>query len=241
VEWIDLYQIHYPDDQTSLDETLGALTDLVHAGKIRTFGASNFPAHLIVEGQWMAERHGLSRFTVEQFPYSIFVRWAERDLMPVLQQHKIGGLAFSALNGGWLSGIYRAGQAQRREFQAGRSQRRFDLSLPNAQRKLELLEPLRQIADEAGTSLVRLAVGWTLEHPAVTTAVIGARTEQHLQETLGAEELRLSPDVLDRIDELIPPGSSVHTDEARYKTPDLNARRRRRQVPHQSDVSRETD
>lgn len=226
-DWIDVYQIHYPDDTTSLEETLSALTDLMQAGKIRTFGASNFPAHLVVEGQWVAERRGLRRFTVEQFPYSIFVRWAERDLMPVLQQYRLGGLAYSPLDGGWLAGTYRPGQPQRNAFQAGRTPRRFDLSLPHVQRKLELVEALDGIADEAGTTLLRLAVGWSIEHPAVTSTIIGVRTDEHLRQTLGAEALDLSEEVLDRIDELVVPGSNVHSEESRWRTPHLHAERRR--------------
>lgn len=226
-DWIDIYQIHYPDDRTSLEETLSALTDLVQAGKIRTFGASNFPAYLVVEGQWVAERRGLRRFTVEQFPYSIFVRWPERDLLPVLHQYRVGGLAYSPLNGGWLSGIYRGGQKQRTAYQAGRTPRRFDLTLPNVARKIELLESLVDIANELGTTLLRLAIRWSIEHPAVTSSVIGARTEQHLKETLGAEDLDLPWDVLDRIDQLVLPGASVHPEESRWRTPHLHTARRR--------------
>jgi len=230
-DWIDIYQIHYPDDRTSLDETLSALTDLQQAGKIRTFGASNFPAHLVVEGQWAAQRHGLRRFTVEQFPYSIFVRWPERSLMPVLRRYGLGGLAYSPLNGGWLSGTYRAGQAQRTAFQAGRTPRRFDLSLPQVKRKVELVESLMSIADELGTTLLRLAVRWTIEHPAVTSTVIGPRTEAHLRDTLGAEDLALPCAVLDRIDELVLPGTNVYSEESRWRTPHLRPERRRTGAP----------
>jgi aryl-alcohol dehydrogenase-like predicted oxidoreductase len=226
-EWIDIYQIHNPDDRTGMEETLAALTDLVQAGKIRTFGSSNFPAHLVVEGQWVAERQALRRFTVEQFPYSIFVRWAERDLMQVLQQYRLGGLAYSPLDGGWLSGTYRKGMAQRTVFQAGRTPRRFDHDLPHVQRKFELVEELTKIADDLGTTLARLAVRWTIEHPAVTSTVLGVRTEQQLQETLGAETLELPLEVLDLIDELVLPGGSVHHEESRWRTPYLHAERRR--------------
>jgi aryl-alcohol dehydrogenase-like predicted oxidoreductase len=226
-DWIDIYQIHEPDAYTGLEETIAALTDLVHAGKIRTFGASNFPAQMVVEGQWVAQRQGLRRFTVEQFPYSIFVRWPERDLLPVLRQHRMGGLAYSPLNGGWLSGTYRAGQAPRDAFQARRSPRRFDLSLPHVARKLELIESLVDIANELDTTLLRLAIRWSLEHPAVTSSVIGARTERHLEETLGAEDLDLPAEVLDRIDQLVLPGNNVHSEESRWRTPHLHATYRR--------------
>jgi aryl-alcohol dehydrogenase-like predicted oxidoreductase len=225
---IDLYQIHYPDDRTSLEETLGALTDLVRAGKVRAFGASNFPADHIVEAQWVAERRSLYRAQVEQFPYSLFVRWAERDLMPVLERHDIGGLAYSALNGGWLSGTYREGMEPRREFQAVRTARRFDMSLPHAQRKARLVEPLTDIAHELGTTLLRLALRWTLEHPAVDATIIGVRTLGQLEDTLGAESVTLPPAVLDRLDEIVPPGASVHAEESRWKTPYLTAPHRRR-------------
>ncbi|MFJ6200043.1 aldo/keto reductase [Micromonospora sp. NPDC092111] len=226
-DWIDLYQIHYPDDRTSLEETLATLTDLVRAGKIRAFGASNFPAHMVVEAQWVAERRALYRFQVEQFPYSIFVRWTERSLLPMLRRHRLGGLAYSPLDGGWLTGVYRAGQEPRRAGQALRIPRRFDRRLPHVRRKAELVEDLLQLAAELDTTLVRLAVRWCLEHPAVTSAVLGARTEQHLRETLGAEELHLPLAVLDRLDELVPPGTSVYTEESRWRTPYLEAANRR--------------
>jgi aryl-alcohol dehydrogenase-like predicted oxidoreductase len=226
-DWIDIYQIHYPDDRTGFEETLAALTDLTQAGKIRAFGASNFPAHMVVEGQWVARRAGLRRFTAEQFPYNIFVRWPERDLMPVLTQYRVGGLAYSPLDGGWLSGTYRAGVQQRTAFQAGRTPRRFDLRLPHVARKLELVESLVDIATDLGTTLLRLAVRWSIEHPAVTSSIIGPRTEMHLKETLGAEDLDLPWAVLDRIDALVPPGNNVHAEESRWRTPYLHAELRR--------------
>jgi aryl-alcohol dehydrogenase-like predicted oxidoreductase len=226
-DWIDIYQVHYPDDHTHLEETLSALTDLVQSGKIRIFGASNFTARLVVEAQWVAERRALRRFMVEQFPYSLFVRWPERDMMPVLRKYGLGGLAYSPLNGGWLSGTYRAGQEQRRTGQATRLPRRFDLSLPHVARKVELVESLVDIAEELGTTLLQLAVRWSIEHPAVSSTVIGARTEQHLKETLGAQDLHLPWTVLDRLDELVLPGTNVHSEESRWKTPDQHAERRR--------------
>jgi aryl-alcohol dehydrogenase-like predicted oxidoreductase len=208
-DYIDLYQIHRPSPETDIDETLGALTDLVRAGKIRYFGSSTFPAHEIVEAQWVAERRARERFVTEQPPYSILVRGIEKDVLPMCQRYGMGVLSWSPLAGGWLSGAFGPGKenASRR---AAMLPHHYDMSLPGNQQKLEAVTSLTELADGVGLSLIELALGFALEHPAVTSPIIGPRTMDHLQSQLPALELRLADDVLDRIDEIVAPGADLN-------------------------------
>src|ERR687887_2521884 len=183
-DWIDLYQVHRFDHGTDLDETLGALTDLVRAGKIRYLGSSTFPAHLIVEAQWVAERRGRERFVCEQPPYSMLVRGVEAEVLPVCAQYGMGVIPWSPLAGGWLSGRYRKGAEPPTSTRAGRIPRRYDLSLPENQRKLEAADRLAQLAEEAGLTLIELAIAFVLRHPAVTAPIIGPRTMEQLESQL---------------------------------------------------------
>jgi aryl-alcohol dehydrogenase-like predicted oxidoreductase len=218
---IDLYQIHRPDPTVDTEETLSALTDLQRAGKIRYFGSSTFPAAEIVEGQWLAKERGLSRYVTEQPPYSILVRGIERDVLPVAQQHGLGVLPWSPLAGGWLTGRFRKGQEAPQSSRAQRIPARYDLSTPENQRKLDAVEALAQLAEEAGLSMVHLAIAFTLNHPAVTSPIIGPRTMEQLESQLGAVDVTLSADVLDRIDAIVPPGTTVSPADAGYTPPAL--------------------
>jgi aryl-alcohol dehydrogenase-like predicted oxidoreductase len=220
-DWIDLYQIHRPDPAVDHEETLAALTDLQRAGKIRYFGSSTFPAHEVVDAQWVAKERGLSRYVTEQPPYSILVRGIERDVLPVAQQHGMGVLPWSPLAGGWLTGRYRKGQEPPTSSRAQRIPARFDLSLPDNQRKLEAADALAVLAEEAGLSLVHLALAFVLRHPAVTSPIIGPRTMEQLESQLGAVDVVLSDDVLDRIDEIVPPGTTIAAADAGYAPPSL--------------------
>jgi aryl-alcohol dehydrogenase-like predicted oxidoreductase len=227
-DWIDLYQIHRPDADTDIDETLGALTDLQRAGKIRAFGSSTFPAHQIVEAQWTAERRGRERFVCEQPPYSILVRGVERDVLPVCSRYGMGVISWSPLAGGWLSGGYRKGAELPQSSRAQRIPERFDLSLPENQRKLEVADRLAQLAEQAGLSLVHLALAFVLRHPAITSAIVGPRTMEQLESQLGADEVELTDELLDAIDELVPPGTTLNPADAGYTPPSLHASARRR-------------
>jgi aryl-alcohol dehydrogenase-like predicted oxidoreductase len=224
-EWIDLYQIHRPDPETDIDETLGALSDLVHQGKIRYIGHSTFPASEIVEAQWTAQTRGRERFRCEQPPYSILTRAVEHDVLPTCQRYGMGVIPYSPLAGGWLSGRYREGSEVQGPTSPARQRlaNRFDLSLPANQRKLEAAEALARLAEEAGISLIEVALGFVLRHPAVTAAIIGPRTMEHLESQLTAADVELSDDVLDRIDEIVAPGTTInHADNgwtARALTP----------------------
>src|SRR5438270_1601828 len=168
-DWIDLYQIHRPEPDTDIDETLGALSDLVHAGKVRMIGSSTFPAHMIVQARWAAERRGRERFVCEQPPYSMLVRRIEADVLPVCQEYGIGVIPWSPLAGGWLSGRYRTGGDSPGESRRAQMlPQRWDMSLPGNQRKLEAADALAELAEEAGISLVEAALAFAISHPAVT-------------------------------------------------------------------------
>ncbi len=227
-DWIDLYQIHRPEEDTDIDETLGALTDLIHAGKVRYVGSSTFPASQIVEAQWVAERRGRERFVCEQPPYSILVRGIEQDVLPTCRRHGMGVIAWSPLAGGWLSGKWRKGAADLTSRRSVMIPSRYDLSIPENQRKLEAADALAQLAEEAGISLVHLAIAFVLRHPALTAAIIGPRTMEHLESQLGAADVELSDDVLDRIDEIVRPGVTINPTDGGWQNPALDAAARRR-------------
>ena len=225
---IDLYQVHRPDPATDIDETLSALSDLVHQGKIRAFGSSTFPAHEIVEAQWVAEKRGHERFRCEQPPYSIFVRAIERDVLPTCQKYGLGVIPWSPLAGGWLSGKYRKGMEQPTTGRAARAPERFDLSRPGNQKKLDVIEELDKLAADAGIPLIHLALAFVLNHPAVSAAIIGPRTMEQLEGQLGAPDVRLDDAVLDRIDELVAPGTNLNAADGGYQPPSITSAWRRR-------------
>ena len=229
-DWIDLYQVHRPDQETDVEETLSALTDLQRQGKIRAFGSSTYPAHQIVQAQWVAEKRGLARFVTEQPPYSMLVRHIEADVLPVAQEYGMGVLPWSPLAGGWLSGKYRKGQDIEQSRRANRLPQRYDLSNPDNQRKLDAADAFGRLADDAGIPLVQLAIAFVLQHPGVTAPIIGPRTMEHLESQLPAAGLTLTEDILDRIDEIVPPGTNFSQADAGYLPPSLLdpfARRRR--------------
>jgi aryl-alcohol dehydrogenase-like predicted oxidoreductase len=227
-DWIDLYQIHRPEQDTDIDETLGALTDLVRAGKVRYIGSSTFPASEIVEAQWTAARRGRERFVCEQPPYSLLVRGVEADVLPTCLHHGMGTIPWSPLAGGWLTGRYRKGQDLPTSRRAQMIPRRYDMSLPANQRKLDAADALAELAEEAGVSLIHLALAFVIRHPAVTAAIIGPRTMEQLESQLGAAEVELSDDVLDRIDEIVPPGVNVNPADAGFDNPALQPQALRR-------------
>jgi aryl-alcohol dehydrogenase-like predicted oxidoreductase len=233
-DYIDLYQMHRPDPATDIGETLAALDDLVHQGKIRYAGSSTFPSWQVVEAHCVSERRNLTRFVCEQPPYSIFVRAAERDLFAVSQRYGMGVIVWSPLAGGWLTGRYlhdRGAADEKRERVRVRGEavvRRFDLSRPSNQRKLELLENLAAVADKAAMPLAHMAVAFTLAHPAVTSAIIGPRTMEQLQDLIGGADARLDDATLDAIDEVMPPGSYVDDSDLGYTPPEMSTEARRR-------------
>jgi aryl-alcohol dehydrogenase-like predicted oxidoreductase len=227
-DYIDLYQIHRPVPGTDIDETLGALSDLIHQGKVRIIGSSTFPAEEIVEAQWTAERRNRERFTCEQPPYSLFARGIETAVLPTCERYGMGVIAWSPLAGGWLTGKYRKGDPQPTGGRAARIPARFDFSLPENQQKLDLIEELDKIAADAGVSLTHLSMAFVVSHPAVTAAIIGPRTMEQLTDILAGEAVELSDDTLDALDAIIPPGTTVNAADAGWVPPSLSQSFRRR-------------
>ena len=227
VDHIDLYQVHRPSPTTDLAETLGALTDLVRQGKIRYIGSSSYSGSQIVEAQWLScERH-LERFVTEQPPYSILVRGIEADVLPTAQRHGMGTLTYSPLSGGWLTGRWRK-NAPGTPTSAARPSARFDMSSPSNQRKLDIVDDLAQLAEEAGHTLIDVAIAFAINHPGVTAAIVGPRTMEQLESYLPATEITLSSAILDRIDELVAPGVTLNPDDNSYGDHELTTAARRR-------------
>jgi aryl-alcohol dehydrogenase-like predicted oxidoreductase len=221
-DWIDLYQIHRPDPATDIEETLSALTDLVHAGKIRAFGCSAFPAEEIVEAYHVAGRRGLLRFRTEQPPYSLLARGIESSVLPACQRLGMGVLTWSPLAWGFLSGRYRKGRET--DLSAGRpalAPHRFDPALPANAAKYEAATRFAELAAGLGCTLPQLAVAFTIAHPAVTSVIIGPRTMAQLTGLLEGASLALDDQALDRIDEIVPPGASLYRPDDAWTPPPL--------------------
>lgn len=217
VDHVDLYQIHRWDPSVSDEETLSALTDLQRSGKIRYFGSSTFPAYRVVQAQWAAREHHLGRYVTEQPSYSILQRGIESHVLPVTEEYGLGVLAWSPLASGWLSGAVREGRA----ITTSRSKilpERFDLTLPSNRARLDAVEQLARLADESGLTMIQLALGFVTAHPAVTSAIIGPRTTEHLHSQLAAADTVLSADVLDAIDAIVAPGTDLAAHE-KFDTP----------------------
>ncbi len=232
---IDLYQIHRPDTAIDLQETLAALDALVQQGKVRYAGCSTFPAWHIVESQYISESAGLTRFVCEQPPYSIFVRAIERDVLKVASDYGMGVIVWSPLAGGWLTGKYRRdadapadSRAVRSKDRGPRIADRFDLSRPANQRKLDIVEDLARVADKAGVSMTHLAIAFALAHPSVTSAIIGPRTMEQLEDLVAGADIRLSDDVLDAIDGLVEPGAVIEESDRGFDEPWMEPGWRRR-------------
>ncbi|MFI7523491.1 aldo/keto reductase [Micromonospora globbae] len=221
-DWIDLYQVHRPDPTTDIEETLSVLTDLVRQGKIRAFGCSTFPAEQIVEAHHVAERRGLHRFRTEQPPYSLLARGIETDLLPVTQRYGMGVLTWSPLASGFLTGRYRKGQPV--DLTTGRAAltpARFDPAIEENARKLDVVEQLVELASEIGCTLPELALAFPVAHPAVTSVIIGPRTMEQLDAALKGAALTLDDAVLDRIDEIVPPGTNLYQADGAWRPPAL--------------------
>jgi aryl-alcohol dehydrogenase (NADP+) len=223
---IDLFQIHRPAPDTDIEETLSALTDLMRAGKVRAIGSSTFPVSEIIEAQWIAERRGLARFRTEQPPYSILNRGIEREVLPACERYGMGAMVWSPLAMGMLTGRYRKGEPQP---DSGRA-RRFPKQMSD-ERRLDAVEQLIPLAQEAGLPLAHMALGFVMAHPGVTSAIIGPRKMEHFDDLLAASEVRLTDEILDQIDAIVPPGTDIGPLEANYNPPAiLKAALRRRSM-----------
>jgi aryl-alcohol dehydrogenase-like predicted oxidoreductase len=221
-DYIDLYQIQRPDPDTDIEETLSALSDLIHSGKIRAIGSSTMPASDIVEAHWAAERRGLERFHTEQPPYSLLNRGIEREVLPTAQRYGMGILVWGPLGQGMLTGRVRKGR------QTDVVRARFHNAFSD-ERRLDTVEQLIPLAEQAGLPMTHLAMAFAITHPAVTSAIIGPRTMSHLDDLLAGTDVTLSDDILDRIDKIIPPGTDIGTLDQAYVPPAIqlpNLRRR---------------
>jgi len=227
-DWIDLYQVHRWDPWTDHDETLGALSDLVAQGKVRYIGSSTYPAAQIVKAQWVSRERGHARFVCEQPPYSLLVRGVEADVLPTCEEFGMGAIVWSPLAGGWLSGRWRKGSEELTSRRAAMIPQRYDLSLAANQAKLEAADALARVADESGISLIHLALAFVIRHPAVTSAIIGPRTIEQLESQLGATDVQLDTALLERIDEIVPPGMTINPVDAGWTNPALAPAARRR-------------
>lgn len=227
---IDLYQIQRPDPETDIEETLSALSDLVRSGKVRAIGSSTMPASDIVEAQWVAERRGLERFHTEQPPYSILNRGIEREVLPVAQRHGIGALVWGPLGQGMLTGRVRKGE----QNDLVRASMPFFTVFSN-ERRLDVVEQLVTLADEAGLPMTHLAMAFATAHPGVSSALLGPRTMAQLDDLLAGLDVALTDDVLDRIDEIVPPGTDVGALDQDFNPPAIQqAGLRRRPVGERS-------
>jgi len=210
---LDLYQVHRPDPTVDVEETLSALSNLIHSGKVRAIGTSCFPASEIVEAQWVAERRGLERFRVEQPTYSILNRGIEREVLPVCERYGMGAMVWSPLGGGMLTGRYRKGQ------QVDSHRARLGFRHMSDERRLDVVEQLVPLAEKAGLSMTHLAMAFAVAHPGVTSAIIGPRTIEQLDDVLAGAETTLDDEILDRIDEIVPPGTDVSPLDMSYDPP----------------------
>lgn len=223
-DYLDLYQVHRPDPDTDIDETLGALTDLVRSGKVRAIGSSTFPADRIVEAQWASERRGHARLRTEQPPYSILARGIEADVLPAAQRYGMGVLTWGPLSAGWLSGR----DVTQGTGRSALEQAKFDTTVPENARKLEAVAELKKLAADAGLPLTHLALAFVRAHPAVTSVILGPRTADQLTDLLSGADAVLDDAILDRIDEIVPPGTDLNRADSYYVPPALADRSLRR-------------
>jgi aryl-alcohol dehydrogenase-like predicted oxidoreductase len=232
-DWIDIFYLHKPDPDTAIEESVAAVSDLVRSGKVRMIGTSSFPAELLVEANWVATSRHLERPRVEQPAYSVLARAAEVDVLPVCERQGSGVMVFSPLNGGWLTGKYQPGEAPAAGSRAARwpNDPSMQLSRPEAERKFEIVARLADVAKQAGCSLTELALAFVLEHPAVTSAIIGPRTMEQLSELLAGGAVRIDRATWDLIDEIVPPGVDVDPADRWYRSPALAKASRRRSSP----------
>ena len=241
-DYIDLYQVHRPDGTVDIDETLGALSDLVQQGKVRMIGTSTFPAEQLVEAHWCSEKRNRERFHTEQPPYSIFARRIEADVLPTCQRYDMGVVVWSPLSQGWLTGKWRHGQKPNDTQRQNLQPHLYQMDRPDNVRKLDLIDQLDVIANDAGISIMHMALAFVCAHPAVTSAIIGPRTDEQLQGLHEGADVTLDDTTLDAIDEIIPPGTNVSHDDDGYVAPEIEDKSLRRRHGNQAlhSAARET-
>jgi len=199
---IDLYQLHFPDGGTPIDETLGALDDLVRSGKVRYVGCSNFLAYQLARAVGRSEVLGLVRFESVQPRYNLLFREFERELFPLCAEERIGVIPYNPIAGGMLSGKHAPGApTEGTRFTLGNASRTYQDRYWH-DREFATVEALQALAAEAGMPLVTLAVAWVLANPVVTAPIIGASRPEQLTDSIGALDVTLDADLLTRLDEL---------------------------------------
>ncbi len=205
-DWIDLYQIHRPQSDIPIDETLRALDDLVRDGKVRYIGTSTYAAWQLMESLGVSEKLHLNRFVCDQPPYNLIDRRIERELVPFAQTYGFGIIPWSPLAGGLLTGKYRRGEplpADARYANNYRNANRLN------ERVYDVVEGLEPIAEGKEATLSQLALAWAMQQPGITAPIIGPRTMEQFDDNLGALRLKLSPEDLRAIDEVSLPGENV--------------------------------
>lgn len=230
-DYIDLYQVHRFPENVDISETLSAFTDLQRQGKIRYAGSSEWPVDRIIEGQWVAEHRNLTPYRCEQAQYNLFTRRIEREMLPACDRYGMGVILWSPLAGGWLTGRYRSSADFTEESRLVRMAQRWGRMDPESalnQRKMALVEDLAKISDNAGVSLTHMSVAWTLEHPAVTSTIIGPRTQEQLDDLLACADLVLDEDALDALDALLPPGTNINPTDPSSEPAGMSRESRRR-------------
>ncbi|NQU44809.1 aldo/keto reductase [bacterium] len=205
-DYIDIYQIHRPMPEIAIDETLRALDDLVRAGKVRYIGTSTFASWQIMEGLWASKELGLNRFVSEQPPYNLLDRSIERELIPMAQTYGLALIPWSPLAGGFLTGKYRRGQEPPEGARLKKNPRTDKVLVDSA---FDVLEGAEAIAKDKGCSVSQLALAWCAQQPGITSAIIGPRTMEQLEDNLKALDVDITEEDRKRIDEVIAPGESV--------------------------------
>ena len=202
-DYVDLYQLHHPDAETPIDETLRALDDVVRAGKARYVGCSNFHGYQVARALGRSEALGAARFDAVQPRYNLLFRQIERELLPLCREERIGVIPYNPLAGGFLSGKHRreSGPTPGTRFTLGTAASRYQDRYWH-DREFDTLEALRPLAAEAGMSLTRLAVAWVLAEPAITSPIVGASRADQLDDVLPAVEKPLDAGLKARLDEI---------------------------------------
>jgi aryl-alcohol dehydrogenase-like predicted oxidoreductase len=225
-DYIDLYQMHRPDERVALEETLGALTDLVNQGKVRMIGHSAYPAERIVEAQWVSEKYALARFRCEQASYSLLRRSIERAVLPTCDRYGMGVITYSPLAGSWLSGRYKSIDDVPASSRLVTMAKRFGIGVDL--RRLDVALQFGALADAHDLPLAHMATAWAMEHPLVTSVIIGPRTMEQLDDLLSCADLELDPMLLDEIDKIVPAGTDVIAHDPSSDPSSLLAKNRRR-------------
>ena len=208
-DYIDLYQIHRPQPEVPIDETLQALDDLIRKGYVRYIGTSTFAAWQLTEALYVAKELGLNRFVCEQPPYNLLDRRIERELLPMAQTYGLGIIPWSPLAGGLLTGKYRRGEAAPEDSRYADAENNPVQRRRKTEEAFDVIEGLQSIVDAKGCSMSQFALAWCVQQPGVTSPIIGPRTMDQLEDNLAALEVCITDEDREQVDALLPPGRMV--------------------------------